>query len=237
MAGMDGHTALNEIKKINPETQVIILTGYGTKYSAMRAFVREAFDYLAKPCDVDILASRIQDAYCAKHQGYKLDSKKAVHIMTRISELIQVSSDIPVIEALEKMSLTAPDIKKTTDVLMVFDKRNILTGVLTRMDVIRAVRPEYVSNKEFSNEDSAKFSSIFWSGFFSDRVTAISHKKVGEIMSERPPVISENANLLEVAHLMWKESKRLLLVQDISKVIGLIRDKDIFHEITNVMAK
>jgi predicted transcriptional regulator len=54
-------------------------------------------------------------------------------------------------------------------------------------------------------------------------------------MSELPGVISENANLLEVAHLMQKEHGRLLLVKDISRVIGIIRDQDIFGEITEVM--
>ncbi|MBU2627922.1 MAG: response regulator, partial [Proteobacteria bacterium] len=61
--------------------------------------------------------------------------------------------------------------------------------------------------------------------------------KVKDLMSGLPPVISENANLLEVAHLMWQESKRLLLVQDISKVIGIINDQDIFFEIATVMKK
>ncbi len=34
MTGMDGHEALSRIKKIAPETQVIMLTGFGTQDSA-----------------------------------------------------------------------------------------------------------------------------------------------------------------------------------------------------------
>jgi CBS domain-containing protein len=56
-------------------------------------------------------------------------------------------------------------------------------------------------------------------------------------MSDLPPVISENANLLEVAYLMWKESKRLLLVKDITKVVGIISDQDLFCEIADTMEK
>ncbi|MBU0463017.1 MAG: response regulator [Proteobacteria bacterium] len=244
MPGMDGFTALNEIKKIAPETQVIMLTGHGTKYSATRALVREAFDYLSKPCDVQILASRIHDAYMEKHQGFKIDDKKALNIMTRFDELVTVPADITVGKAMEKMSRAykkASDwpltIKKNQGFVLVLNEKITLTGILTRMDIIKAVRPEYVSAGESSDQDSSRFSSLFWNGFFSDRVKEIAGKEVWEIMSALPPAISENANLLEVAHLMWKESKRLLLVQDVSKVVGIISDQDIYGEIADVMKK
>ncbi len=246
MTGMDGHGALNEIKKIDPDLPVIMLTGHGSRYSAMRALVKEAFDYLSKPCDIEILAARIQDAHRARHHGIKIDSRKALNIMIRIEDLTTVTTDITLGMAIQKISgspgplekpISKPKrIGKSLNPALVFDDRNILTGLVTQMDVIRAVRPEYVGAAGSSFEESAQFSSIFWGGFFSDRVRAISKKKVWEIMSELPGVISENANLLEVAHLMQKEPGRLLMVKDISRVIGIIRDQDIFEEIASVMA-
>nr|NJM02354.1 response regulator [Desulfobacula sp.] len=227
MTGMDGHTALHEIKKTDPDIQVIILTGHGSRYSAMRALVREAFDYLAKPCDVDILASRIHDAYLAKHRGFKFDDKKALNLMIPLHDLKTIPSDMSLKEALstgEKF-------------LAVMDERKILAGILTRMDVIRAVRPEYISGGGSFNEQSSRFSSMFWSGFFSDRVKAVSQKKVWEILSGSPPFISENANLLEVAHMMAAAPGGVLLVKDISRVIGIIRDQDIYAEIASLMKK
>ncbi|MBU2631997.1 MAG: response regulator, partial [Proteobacteria bacterium] len=189
MAGMDGHTALQEIKKTDADIQVIVLTGYGTKYSAMRALIREAFDYLAKPCDVEILASRIQDAYMAKHHGFKIDGKKALNIMTSIEELKTVSAEDTIKKAIEKMmganekiSAWPMAMEDSLRPLLVIDERNILTGILTKMDVIRAVRPEYVSADGSLTQESSRFSSIFWSGFFSDRVKAISLKKVKDLM-------------------------------------------------------
>lgn len=227
MAGMDGHTALQEIKKTDPDIQVIILTGYGSRYSAMRALVREAFDYLAKPCDVEILASRIQDAYLAKHRGFKFDDKKALNIMTPIHDLKSISTDTTLKDAM----------KLNEGVIAVFDERRILTNILTRMDIIRSVRPEYISEDGSFNENSSRFSSMFWAGYFSDRVQALSQKKVWEIFSERPPTISENANLLEVAHVMAGTSRGILMVKDISKVVGVIRDKDIYSEIVSLIRK
>ncbi|OGR21440.1 MAG: hypothetical protein A3J85_06825 [Desulfobacula sp. RIFOXYA12_FULL_46_16] len=227
MTGMDGHTALHEIKKTDPDIQVIILTGHGSRYSAMRALVREAFDYLAKPCDVDILASRIHDAYLAKHRGFKFDDKKALNLMIPIHDLKSIPADMSLKEAMAMGE----------GFLAVMDERKMLAGILTRMDIIRSVRPEYISGGGTFNEQSSRFSSMFWSGFFSDRVKAVSQKKVWEILSDTPPTISENANLLEVAHMISGTTGGVLLVKDISKVIGIIRDQDIYSEIDSLMKK
>ncbi|MCM2286317.1 MAG: response regulator [Desulfobacula sp.] len=227
MTGMDGHTALHEIKKTDPDIQVIILTGHGSRYSAMRALVREAFDYLAKPCDVDILASRIHDAYLAKHRGFKFDDKKALNLMIPIHELKSIPADMGLKEAMAMGE----------GFLAVMDERKMLAGILTRMDIIRSVRPEYISGGGTFNEQSSRFSSMFWSGFFSDRVKAVSQKKVWEILSDPQPTISENANLLEVAHMISGTTGGVLLVKDISKVIGIIRDEDIYSEIESLMKK
>jgi CheY-like chemotaxis protein len=244
MPGMDGHRALYKIKETYPKIQVIMLTGEGTRYSATRALVKDAFDYLAKPCDVEILASRIHDAYMTKNNGLKTDAKKASDIMTHMDELMTVPADITLGPAMEKMPdifgkeyLLPRDRKKHPGVLLVLDERGVLAGILTRRDVIRAIRPEYISAAGLSEQESFRFSSIFWSGFFSDRVKEIAKKKVCEIMSELPPVINDYANLLEVAHLMWKESKQWLLVKNISRVVGIINDQDLFFEITEAMKK
>ena len=227
MTGMDGHTALHEIKKTDPDIQVIILTGHGSRYSAMRALVREAFDYLAKPCDVDILASRIHDAYLAKHRGFKFDDKKALDIMIPINNLKSIPADMTLKDA----------IAVNKGFLAVIDERKMFAGILTHMDIIRAIRPEYISEDGSFNEESSRFSPMFWSGFFSDRVKAISQKKVWEILPESTPVISENANLLEAAHMMARTFGDVLLVKDISKVIGIIRNQDIYSEISSLMNK
>ncbi len=46
---------------------MIMLTGHGALPSAEEAYVSGAFDYLAKPCDIELLAKRIEDA--SHHRG------------------------------------------------------------------------------------------------------------------------------------------------------------------------
>ena len=68
MPGMDGHKALSEIKALAPETQVIMLTGHGGLDSAKASLTQGAYDYLTKPCDIDLLASKITSAYETAHE-------------------------------------------------------------------------------------------------------------------------------------------------------------------------
>jgi DNA-binding NtrC family response regulator len=72
MPGMDGHLALRAIKTMRPDIPIIMLTGHGRRPSLTIAMDEGAFDYLTKPCDVSLLASKISEAYrCAKQETKK----------------------------------------------------------------------------------------------------------------------------------------------------------------------
>ncbi len=62
MPGMDGIETLAEIKKARPLVEVIMLTGHATVESAIEGMKRGAFDYLMKPCDIDLLVSKVVEA-------------------------------------------------------------------------------------------------------------------------------------------------------------------------------
>ena len=66
MPGMDGITALREIKKLNPLIEVIMLTGHASLEVALEGMRSGAFDYLMKPAEIDELLYKIQDAHRAK---------------------------------------------------------------------------------------------------------------------------------------------------------------------------
>ena len=65
MPGMDGIEVLEqimEIKKKYPLVEVIMLTGHSTTESAVEGMELGAFDYLLKPCDIDILHGKVLEA-------------------------------------------------------------------------------------------------------------------------------------------------------------------------------
>jgi len=49
MPKMDGIELLDEVKKIDPEVPVIIMTAYGTIEMAVEAMKKRAYDYITKP--------------------------------------------------------------------------------------------------------------------------------------------------------------------------------------------
>jgi len=64
MQGKSGLDLLREIKKINPDTQVVIMTAFGTIENAVSAMKDGAFDYITKPIDldeIDLLIKRINE--------------------------------------------------------------------------------------------------------------------------------------------------------------------------------
>ena len=63
MPGMDGFEVLRNVKKSNPQVQVIILTGHGGDAEEQTAYRMGAYNFLKKPMDIDELLSSIRMAY------------------------------------------------------------------------------------------------------------------------------------------------------------------------------
>jgi DNA-binding NtrC family response regulator len=66
MPGLDGIQILEEIKKINPHIEVLLLTGHASVDAAVDGMRLGAYDYLMKPCEIEILLDKITGAYECK---------------------------------------------------------------------------------------------------------------------------------------------------------------------------
>lgn len=62
MPGMDGVTALKEIKKLAPGAEVIMLTAHGSVDTAVESMRLGAFDYIKKPFGIDALEAVVAKA-------------------------------------------------------------------------------------------------------------------------------------------------------------------------------
>jgi len=62
MPGMDGLTLLKKVKELDKEILVIIITGYATIETAVKAIETGAYDYIAKPFRLDELMIVIKNA-------------------------------------------------------------------------------------------------------------------------------------------------------------------------------
>ena len=62
MPGLDGIETLEKIRNQFPLMEVIMLTGQATVESAIEGMKLGAFDYLMKPCEIEQLMAKVQEA-------------------------------------------------------------------------------------------------------------------------------------------------------------------------------
>ena len=85
MPGMDGLETLAEIKRRHPTIEVVMLTGHATVESAIEGMKGGAFDYLMKPCDMDLLMAKVGEAASKKkaHEAKILDAKMRMYALQK----------------------------------------------------------------------------------------------------------------------------------------------------------
>ncbi len=66
MPQMDGIEALKRIKAEYPLVEVIMLTGHATVETGIEGMKLGAFDYLMKPCEMDVLLAKVKEAASKK---------------------------------------------------------------------------------------------------------------------------------------------------------------------------
>lgn len=97
LPGMDGVRALEEIKKINPEAEFIMITGYGSVNSAIESMQKGAYDYLEKPFSSDKIAISIEKAL-EKHQLTEIvvlyEISKAIFSTIEMDGLLKIIVDL-----------------------------------------------------------------------------------------------------------------------------------------------
>ena len=62
MPGMSGLELLDQVRRIAPETTVILITAHGTTETAVEAMKHGAYDYLTKPFKVDEIRLVVEKA-------------------------------------------------------------------------------------------------------------------------------------------------------------------------------
>ena len=90
MPGMDGITALGEIKKLDPEIEVIMATGHGTMSTAIQSMRKGAFDYLHKPFHIKDLLGMVEKALEKRRFN---DLTKAIFSTIKSEELLRIIID------------------------------------------------------------------------------------------------------------------------------------------------
>jgi DNA-binding response OmpR family regulator len=241
MPGMDGHEALTEIKKRYPKLPVIMLTGHGDLPSAKEALHEGAFDYLTKPCDIDVLATKITDAFRHGKRAAMPEEKRVSHVMIPIEEYSTLDGEQTVGNAVQTLKETFSSKVSTSRIMetghrsaLVLDARSKVQGILTITDLLGAIMPTYLSAPKPSTADSIQYSPLFWRGMFTREIKKLLNKKIKDVMSPAPLTIDGDSNLMEAAYMLVSNKARRLVVVKGGDVMGVIREQDLFFEMERI---
>jgi DNA-binding NtrC family response regulator len=83
MPGMDGIDTLKRLRELNPDSQVILLTGQATVKKATEVMRLGALDLLEKPADIELVVEKIEEAATNK---IRLTEKR---IEEKISDILR----------------------------------------------------------------------------------------------------------------------------------------------------
>lgn len=238
---MDGHETLAQIKKSHPDLPVIMLTGHGAKPSARQALVEGAFDYLTKPCDIELLAEKIKEACRYKDRSCAEEEVQVSDVMIPISHYTTIDETKTIQDAIVALKLSFVS-KLATNQLMETGHRSILVvdaqqevkGILTIRDMLEMIMPAYLSAPKPFLADSIEYSPMFWKNMFSVEINQMKTKCISEVMSPSPLSIDGRANLMEAAYMMVFNNERRLIVTVSGKTAGVIREQDLFFEMEKI---
>ena len=245
MPGMDGNETLCEIKNIKPDLAVLMLTGHGTPESALEGLREGVFDYLIKPCAVDLLAQKIREASALK-DGVSEKEPKVKHIMMPLSSFNTIHEDRTVDDAVDvilkglSMAMFTSTVQETIHrSVLVLDRDNSIIGIITLTDLLRGMQPPYMRlrTEKPPMADTFHIESPNYSGMFTIMTRDLAAKTVREIMSTAVPVIDADANLMEAASRLLDMDLRRLLVTEGDKIVGVIREQDLFFEMANIITQ
>jgi two-component system, NtrC family, nitrogen regulation response regulator NtrX len=113
MPKVDGMEFLEKARDISPDTPVIMISGHGTIETAVEAVKKGAFDYVAKPPDLNRLLITIRNAM--DKQTLVTETKVLKRKVSKVQEMIGESSSLK-------------KIKDTIDKVAPTDARVLITG-------------------------------------------------------------------------------------------------------------
>lgn len=98
MPGMDGLQLLAEIKRLSPNTLVIIITAHGSIETAIQAMKTGAFDYICKPFEKDELLVTVQKAL-----DYHTLIKENIHLREELLSTFHFENIVAGSDAMSKV--------------------------------------------------------------------------------------------------------------------------------------
>ena len=93
----EGFAALTEMLALKPDTKVIVASGHGARESALRAIAEGAWDFYAKPVDIDtlgLIVARAFHVHALERENARLAEQAAGEVGTALGRIVTASSEM-----------------------------------------------------------------------------------------------------------------------------------------------
>lgn len=166
MPKIDGIEFLDKIRDINPDVPVIMISGHGTIETAVEAVKKGAYDYIAKPPDLNRLLITIRNAM--DKTNLVAEAKVLKRKVSKVEEMIGESEPIQKIrETIDKVAPTEARILVTGEngvgkelvAKWVHEKSNRAAGPLIEVNCA-AIPSELIESELFGHEKGSFTSAV-----------------------------------------------------------------------------
>jgi DNA-binding response OmpR family regulator len=230
VSGMDGDELLPRLRERRPELEVIFLSGRAWAPSELVALGGDVFDFLTKPCPIELLEEKIREA-SGRSPGLAARERRVGSVMVPIASFSSVGEDQTVLEAVEVILNSfiidewGPRVHECVHrSVLIRDRERRVAGIVDFADLLQALKAH----------DEGEEGLPPWGGEVRGLFTVLTRKLAGhpvrEFMKEAPPVIEAEADLMKAAGQMQNSESRRLLVTAGSEVVGVLREQDLFFE-------
>jgi len=226
MPGLTGIETLREIRRENTRLPVLILTGHGDFESALAGIKLDVVDFVTKPVDPELLATRIRELF-ARERHTTLQEATIRELMLGPERYPRIYSDEPVTAALDALrrdvlepASGSPQHKPVRSVL-VYDRKEQFLGIIRLGDLLKLVLPGFLADSPYAT---------YFTGMFLAQCKVMSNRVVKELLSA-PVIVDADAPLMQAVHLMVKHRLSNLPVMSEGKLIGVLREREMIAEI------